>query len=165
MEFTGRISKVLPVRSGTSQRGNEWQALPFVFEYFEYENDRYADSVLLETFDTNIIGGILGCCEHDATGGLVVDNGALKMTREILVCCGFGHKVRTFTNQQGETKYLTDMRLYKLESVKPAQPAPQPQNQPAQPQNFAPTYNYPPQPQYAPQAQGNAEGGDDDLPF
>lgn len=46
MEFTGRISKVLPVRSGTSQRGNEWQALPFVFEYFEHENDRYADSVL-----------------------------------------------------------------------------------------------------------------------
>lgn len=165
MEFTGRISKVLPVRSGTNQRGNEWQALPFVFEYFEHENDRYADSVLLETFDTNVIGGILGCCEHDATGGLVVENGALKMTREIQVCCGFGHKAKPITKSDGSQITINELRLYKLESVKPAQPAPQPQNQPAQPQNFAPTYNYPPQPQFAPQAQGNAEGGDDDLPF
>lgn len=165
MEFTGRISKVLPVRSGTSQRGNEWQALPFVFEYFEHENDRYADSVLLETFDTNIIGGILSCCEHDSTGGLVVENGALKMTREIQVCCGFGHKVRTYTTQQGETKYLTDMRLYKLESVKPAQPAPQPQQQAAQTQIPAPGYNYQPQPQFAPQGDQNQGGEHDDLPF
>ena len=161
MEFTGRISKVLPVRSGTSQRGNEWQALPFVFEYFEHENDRYADSVLLETFDTNIIGGILGCCEHDATGGLVVDNGALKMTREIQVCCGFGHKAKSITKSDGSHMTINELRLYKLESVKQAQPA----QQPAQAQIPAPGYNYTQQPQFAPQGDQNQGGEHDDLPF
>jgi hypothetical protein len=161
MEFTGRISKVLPVRSGTSQRGNEWQALPFVFEYFEHENDRYADSVLLETFDTNIIGGILGCCEHDATGGLVVDNGALKMTREIQVCCGFGHKAKSITKSDGSQVTINELRLYKLESVKQAQPA----QQAAQTKIPAPGYNYQPQPQFAPQGDQNQGGEHDDLPF
>ena len=161
MEFTGRISKVLPVRSGTSQRGNEWQALPFVFEYFEHENDRYADSVLLETFDTNIIGGILSCCEHDATGGLVVENGTLKLTREIQCLCGFGHKAKPITKTDGSQITINELRLYKLESVKQDQPA----QQAAQTQIPAPGYNYQPQPQFAPQAQGNSQGGDDDLPF
>ena len=165
MEFTGRISKVLPVRSGTSQRGNEWQSLPFVFEYFEHENDRYADSVLLETFDTNIIRGILNCCEHDATGGLVMENGTLKLTREIQCLCGFGHKAKLIIKSDGSQITINELRLYKLESVKPAQPAPQTAQQPAQSQIPSPGYNYPPQPQFAPQAQGNAEGGDDDLPF
>jgi hypothetical protein len=157
MEFTGRISKVLPVRSGKSQRGNEWQALPFVFEYFEHENDRYADSVLLETFDTNIIGGILGCCEHDATGGLVVDNGALKMTQEIQVCCGFGHKAKSITKSDGSQMTINELRLYKLESVKQAQPA--------QAKIPAPGYNYTQQPQFAPHGGQNQGGGHDDLPF
>lgn len=165
MEFTGRISKVLPVRSGTSQRGNEWQALPFVFEYFEHENDRYADSVLLETFDTNIIGGILGCCEHDATGGLVVENGALKMTREIQVCCGFGHKAKSITKSDGSQITINELRLYKLESVKSAQSAQQHAQQAAQTQIPAPGYNYQPQPQFAPQGDQNKEGERDDLPF
>ena len=59
MEFQGIIKKLLPVRSGVSQRtGNEWKALPFVFEYYEHETDRYADSVVLETFDTNVIDNL-----------------------------------------------------------------------------------------------------------
>ena len=44
MEFQGRIAKVLPIRQGVSQRtGNEWKSLPFIFEYFEHDSDRYAD--------------------------------------------------------------------------------------------------------------------------
>jgi hypothetical protein len=59
MEFEGRVRKILPLRSGTSKStGNEWKALPFIFEYFENETDRYADSVLLETFDTNVIDNL-----------------------------------------------------------------------------------------------------------
>ena len=59
MEFQGRIAKVLPVRSGVSQRtGNEWKSLPFIFEYFENPSDRYADSVMLETFDENVINNL-----------------------------------------------------------------------------------------------------------
>ena len=120
MEFQGRIKKVLPLRSGTSQRG-EWQALPFIFEFFEHETDRYADSVVLETFDTKVIEN-------------------LKEGMEVV--CGFGHRTREY-----EGKTYNELRLYKIESVKKAavaqqqtqqaaaqpapspQPAPQPQNQ------------------------------------
>ena len=101
MEFQGRIAKVLPVRSGVSQRtGNEWKSLPFIFEYFEHESDRYADSVMLETFDTNVI-----------------DN--LKEGMEVI--CGFGHKTREFTKQDGTKAFINDLRLYKIESVRKAQ--------------------------------------------
>lgn len=112
MEFQGRIKKVLPLRSGTSQRG-EWQALPFIFEFFEHETDRYADSVVLETFDTKVIEN-------------------LKEGMEVV--CGFGHRTREY-----EGKTYNELRLYKIESVKKAdvaqqqtqqeiaQPAPAPQ--------------------------------------
>jgi hypothetical protein len=101
MEFQGRIAKVLPVRSGVSQRtGNEWKSLPFIFEYFEHDSDRYADSVMLETFDTKVI-----------------DN--LKEGMEVR--CGFGHKTREFTKQDGTTAVINDLRLYKIESVRKSQ--------------------------------------------
>ena len=109
MEFTGRVKKILPARSGVSQRtGNEWKALPFIFEYFENPTDRFADTVLLETFDTNVI-----------------DN--LKEGMEIR--CGFGHRTREY-----EGKTYNELRLYKIESVKAAQQAPQGANAPAEAQ-------------------------------
>jgi len=133
MEFQGRIAKLLPIRSGVSQRtGNEWKSLPFVFEYFEHDTDRFADSVVLETFDTNVI-------DH------------LKEGMEVV--CGFGHKVREFTKQDGSQSTINDIRLYKIESVRKAnaqQPAPQPAPQPKA------------------EAQGpfdNNGGQNDDLPF
>ena len=101
MEFQGRIAKLLPIRQGVSQRtGNEWKSLPFIFEYFEHDSDRYADSVLLETFDTKVI-----------------DN--LKEGMEVR--CGFGHKTREFTKQDGTTAVINDLRLYKIESVRKVQ--------------------------------------------
>lgn len=109
MEFQGRIAKVLPVRSGVSQRtGNEWKSLPFIFEYFENPSDRYADSVMLETFDTKVI-----------------DN--LKEGMEVR--CGFGHKTREITKQDSTTAIINDLRLYKIESVRKEQPAHAPQTQ------------------------------------
>ena len=111
MEFQGRVKKILPLRSGVSQRtGNEWKSLPFVFEYFEHETDRYADSVVLETFDTNII-------PH------------LKEGMEVI--CGFGHKAKPIAKQDGTQTIINEMRLYKIESVKAAQQAPQGANAPA----------------------------------
>ncbi len=98
MEFQGRISKLLPMRSGTSARtGNEWQALPFVFEYFEHDTDRYADSVVLETFDTKVIEN-------------------LKEGMEVI--CGWSHKAKDITKQDGTKTTINDMRLYKIESVR-----------------------------------------------
>ena len=101
MEFQGRIAKLLPIREGVSQRtGNAWKSLPFIFEYFEHDSDRYADSVLLETFDTKVIENLKEGME---------------------VRCGFGHKTREFTKQDGTTAVINDLRLYKIESVRKAQ--------------------------------------------
>ena len=112
MEFVGIVSKVLPVRSGTSQRtGNEWRSLPFIFEYYENDNDRYADSVVLETFDEKVI-------PH------------LKEGMEIR--CGWGHKARTITKSDGTTTTYNELRLYKIESIKKAK------QQEAQAQTVAP---------------------------
>ena len=92
MEFIGRVKAILPKRSGTSARtGNEWVALPFIFEYFEHETDRYADRVLLETFDTKVIANIKEGME---------------------VKCGFSHNVRAY-----EGKTYNEIRLYKIECV------------------------------------------------
>lgn len=100
MEFIGRVKKILPLRSGVSQRtGNEWKSLPFVFEYYEHDTDRYADSVVLETFDTNVIEN-------------------LKEGMEVI--CGFGHRTREY-----DGKTYNELRLYKIESVRGAQAAQQ----------------------------------------
>lgn len=100
MEFQGRIKKLLPMRSGTSARtGNEWQSLPFVFEYFENPTDRYADSVVLETFDTKVIENIKEGME---------------------VICGFSHKAKDIKKQNGDETTINELRLYKIESVRKA---------------------------------------------
>ena len=113
MEYQGRIRKVLPVRTGTSQRtGNNWKCLPFVFEYFENETDRWPDSVVLETFDEKVIN-------------------SLKEGMEVR--CGFGHRAKEY-----DGKTFNELRLYKIESVKSSeQPAQQPQPQPASQQPAA----------------------------
>lgn len=113
MEFQGRIRKVLPVRTGTSQRtGNDWRCLPFVFEYFEYETDRLPDSVVLETFDEKVIANLQEGME---------------------VRCVFGHRVKEY-----DGKTFNELRLYKIESVKSSeQPAHQPQPQPVSEQPAA----------------------------
>lgn len=135
MEFQGRIAKVLPIRSGVSQRtGNEWKSLPFIFEYFENPSDRYADSVMLETFDEKVINNLKEGME---------------------VRCGFGHKTREFTKQDGTTAIINDLRLYKIESVRKVQ---HPDGQAAgmaegQQQGITPT------------PQQNEGEDDDDLPF
>ena len=117
---------MLPVRSGVSQRtGNEWKSLPFIFEYFEHDSDRYADSVLLETFDTKVI-----------------DN--LKEGMEVR--CGFGHKTREFTKQDGTTAVINDLRLYKIESLRKSQ------NQIAQQANVQAVAQQPTTQQQAPHA-------------
>ena len=131
MEFTGQVKKILPLRSGVSQRtGNEWKSLPFIFEYHENPTDRYADTVLLETFDTNVIEN-------------------LKEGMEIR--CGFGHRTREY-----EGKTYNELRLYKIESVRAAQQAPQGANAPAVGNQPTPQPNAP----QAPQNDAN-----DDLPF
>ena len=90
MEFTGRVKKLLPKRSGKSQRtGNDWEVLPFIFEYFEEDNKRFADSVVLETFDTN----------------------AMKLLQEGMeIKVVFSHKAREYNGN-----FYNELRIYNLE--------------------------------------------------
>lgn len=98
MEFRGRVQRVLPMRSGTSQRtGSEWKTLPFVFEYFESDEQRWSDKVLLETFDTNLIAQI---------------------KEGIEVRIGFGHNIREY-----DGRVYNEVRMYKCEVLKPASDA------------------------------------------
>jgi hypothetical protein len=158
MEFEGRIIRVLPVRSGTSQRG-EWKQLPFVFEYFESGEQRWSDKVLLETFDTNIMAQIGKYLKKGPDGKAVVENGECVLLCELKCRCGFSHSVRTFDKQDGTKATINDVRLYKFEIVAAQQTQ---QQQPAFGQQAAP---FPPQVD----AQGNPitnQGGNyDDLPF
>ena len=148
MEFEGRIQRVLPVRSGTSQRG-EWKALPFVFEYFENQDQRWSDKVLLETFDTNIMAQIGAYLKKGADGKAVVENDECVMVAELKCKIGFSHSVRTFDRQDGTKATINDLRLYKFEVLGyQQQAAPQPA-----PQSQVP---------FPPQSQG---GETDDLPF
>ena len=131
MEFIGRVKKILPLRSGVSQRtGNEWKSLPFIFEYFEHDTDRYPDSAVLETFDAKVIEN-------------------LKEGMEIR--CGFSHRTREY-----DGKFYNELRLYKIESVKAANQAPQ-AAKPAEPNNNPPGFERP--------ATSPENGDNDDLPF
>lgn len=152
MEFEGRISKVLPVRSGTSSKG-EWKALPFVFEYFESADQRWSDRVLLETMEPAIMGKIGAYVERGVDGKGIVENGCMKLKGEIKCRCGFSHSVREWTDKEGKTSNFNQVRLYKFEILTEQNVAvPQQQTQQQAP-SFPPPY---PQPA----AQEN-----DDLPF
>ena len=166
MEFEGRITKVLPVRSGTSQRGNEWKILPFVFAYYENPDQRWEDRVLLETFDTNVMAQIAKYCEVGADKKVVVENGSVKLkTLDIKCKCGFSHNVEEVPKRDGSgMATINKLRCYRLE-IHDAVAHPQTQ-QPAQQatvqavqQPFPPqvdNFGYPIQP---------SKPGDDDLPF
>ena len=112
MEFKGRIMKVLPVTSGTSQNGNEWKKQDFVFEYFEQQTDRYSDKVCLSIMNDRI-------AEYD-----------LHENDEALI--GFGHSIREY---QG--RYFNELRLYKFQKLTQAQPQPAPAQSEAQAQQQA----------------------------
>jgi len=149
MEFEGRIQRVLPVRSGTNQKG-EWKILPFVFEYFENADQRWSDKVLLETFDTNIMAQIGAYLKKGPDGKAVVENDGCVLIAELKCKIGFSHSVDSFERQDGTKGTVNRIRLYKFEVLgnQQQQVAPQPQPQVQVP--------FPPQ---------NQGGKDDDLPF
>ena len=145
MEFEGRISKVLPMRSGTSQRtGNQWQTQPFVFEYFETDDQRWSDKVLLETFNASEIP-------------LIEENAKVRI--------GFAHSVREWTNGRGEAQMFNEIRMYKFERLDDA-----PHAEPTQASNApqpAPAADHASAAQQEPATTGQKIDGDgnDDLPF
>lgn len=114
MEFEGRIQRVLPVRSGTSQRG-AWMALPFVFEYFETPDQRWSDKVLLETMDTNIMAQIGAYLKKGPDGKAVVENGECVLLAELNCKVGFSHSVRQYDRQDGSRATINNVSVYKFE--------------------------------------------------
>lgn len=157
MEFEGRIQRVLPVRSGTGQNGNEWKRLPFVFEYFESGEQRWSDKVLLETFDANIMAQIGKYLKKGPDGKAVVENGECVLLCELKCRCGFSHSVRTFDKQDGTKATINDVRLYKFELITAQQTQQAVQQQAAAP--------FPPQVDSQGNSITNQGGNYDDLPF
>ena len=117
MEFEGRIIRVLPVRSGTSQNGNEWKRLPFVFAYYESGEQRWEDRVLLETWDTTWMAQIGQFCVKGADGKVVVENGSVKLNVLDIKCrCGFSHGVKDVNRKDGSGVItMNELKCYKLE--------------------------------------------------
>jgi hypothetical protein len=163
MEFEGRIIRVLPVRSGTSQNGNEWKRLPFVFAYYENGEQRWEDRVLLETWDTTWMAQIGQFCVKGADGKVVVENGSVKLNVLDIKCrCGFSHGVKDVNRKDGSgVVTMNELKCYKLEVIQQQMPAgsaagvmvgQQPAFQPQAQMPFG-----------APQPQGGGET--DDLPF
>ena len=139
MEFEGQIIKVLPKRSGTSERtGNQWETQGFVFEYKEHDTDPWHDRVYLETFDTNIMANLV--------------EGAIAKI-------GFRHKTEDYN---GRTYNRVQMNSFVLIG-KPMDSTAAPQ-QPAGGASAAPANNTPQPQQNVPSAPANNEQ-EDDLPF
>lgn len=138
MKIQGRITALLQERSGISQRtGQEWRAQPFIIEFFDDGNQRYADRMLLETFDTNHMDTL----RHAYASGKEV-----QMT--------VGHNVRTLD----DGRQFNELRPYNI-ALANGETIPAPaQAQPAAPAAHA----APAQP--AAQAPADAEPADE-LPF
>ena len=118
MEFKGTITKLLPMRSGVGQRtGKEWKSQPFIFSYKEYDNARYDDSVVLETFDEKVIENM-----KEGMGAVA----------------GFGHNVKSYIKQDGTDAYFTEHRLYKMELIVPPPMENMPQTEPPAPESADP---------------------------
>ena len=166
MEFEGRISRVLPVRSGTSQKG-EWKVLPFVFEYFETGDQRWPDRVLLETMDTNIMAQIGAYLKKGADGKVLVENGDCVLQYELKCRVGFSHGVREYDKQDGTKVTINNVRCYKFEIAgqqgqqSAAYQAP-PQAQPTAAPTMAAQSPFPP---FPPQVDANGNPTYEDLPF
>jgi hypothetical protein len=164
MEFEGRIIRVLPVRSGTSQNGNEWKRLPFVFAYYESGEQRWEDRVLLETWDTTWMALIGQFCVKGPDGKVVVENGSVKLNVLDIKCrCGFSHGVKDVNRKDGSGVItMNELKCYKLEVIQQQMAAGNATvvavgQQPAAYQQQAQM------PFGAPQPQGGGET--DDLPF
>ena len=160
MEFEGRITAVLPARTGTRQDGSQWIDLSFVFAYYENGEQRFEDSAIASTFDTNIMAKIAPYIVRGADGKAVVENEVVKLNVQHIPCrCGFSLKVKTAQKKDGSGSIrIHEVRCYKLEVVAAVQPV----QQPFPPQQYAQT-PFPPQQTQQPFPPQQEES--DDLPF
>ena len=112
MEFTGRISRLFEPREGVSMRtGQPWKALPFIFEFFESEEDRYSSFVKLETFNTDIMAKIAPFVAKDADGKAIIKEGCMELAKNVEVKCNFRLSINVYNGRVYNEVVLRDMEV------------------------------------------------------
>ena len=137
MELTGRVVRVLPVASGTSQQGNQWQKQEFIFGFYENPSDIYERNIKLDLMNERIE-------KYKLT-----ENDQIKV-RIALSCREY---------PQGSGKYFNDIRTGDITIIKKVG------LNGSQDDNNQLADNQPQQQNNAPRGDENGEGGSDDLPF
>ena len=124
MEFKGRISRLFEARRGVSVRtGQPWKALPFVFEFFEQEEDRYSSFVKLETFNTDIMAKIAKFVAKDADGKAIIKDGCMELTKNVEVKCNFRLNISLYNGRVYNEVVLRDMEVLTEENEQPTEQA------------------------------------------
>lgn len=124
MEFTGRISRLFEPREGISMRtGQPWKALPFIFEFFENEEDRYASFVKLKTFNTDIMAKIAKFVAKDADGKAIIKEGCMELTKNVEVKCKFRISINVNNGRVYNEVVLRDMEVLTEADEEPTAPA------------------------------------------
>ena len=112
MEFTGRISRLFEPRKGISKRtGQPWKALPFIFEFFDSEEDKYASFAKLETLNTDIMAKIAKFVVKDENGKAIIKDGCMDMTKSIEVKCNFKLYLNIYKDNVYNEIVLKDMEV------------------------------------------------------
>lgn len=137
MELTGRVVRVLPVASGTSQQGNQWQKQEFIFGFYENPSDIYERNIKLDLMNDRIEKYKLA------------ENDQIKV--RIAMNC---HEY-----PQGSGKYFNDIRTGDITIIKKTG------TDGPQEDNNQQADNQPQQQNNTPTGDANGEGGADDLPF
>jgi hypothetical protein len=124
MEFKGRISRLFEARRGVSVRtGQPWKALPFVFEFFDQEEDRYSSFVKLETFNTDIMAKIAKFVAKDADGKAIIKEGCMELTKNVEVKCNFRLNISLYNGRVYNEVVLRDMEVLTEAEEQPTEQA------------------------------------------
>lgn len=141
MELTGRVVRMLPIASGVSQQGNQWQKQDFIFGFYENASDIYERNIKLELMNDRI------------------DKYKLEAGDEIKVRIALSCR----EYPQGSGKYFNDIRTGDITIIKKASA---PQDAPTDGTAQAQTDDQPQTQNNAPTGGENKEGGQvDDMPF
>jgi hypothetical protein len=130
MEFKGRISRLFEARRGVSVRtGQPWKALPFVFEFFEQEEDRYSSFVKLETFNTDIMAKIAPFIAKGEDGKAIIKDGCMELTKNVEVKCNFRLNISLYNGRVYNEVVLREMEVLTEADKEPTAPAAEVQKQ------------------------------------
>ena len=136
MEVTGKIRAILPAQSGVSQRtGNTWMSQEYVMDYFWWPNQTQPSQMLFKVFGEDRI-----------------KQWHLQLNDEVKI-------IFHIVAHEYDGRWFNEVGCTNVQKVGASA------QQPAQPSNEQQMDNNPQPQQNTPTGEGNAEGGDDDLPF